>query len=354
MQTVTTHSPVTTSPMEWYSTKANYEAAERVFIDYLSRRSVNTKRTHAAALAIFTKHLAAVGVPVSAELQTMPQAWAGITWGVISGFVDWMKDEGYAVKTINDRLSTIKRYAKLAHAAGVIPAEDHLLIQGVKGFSRSEGVRLDETRSQTRIGTKKAQHVSISAENAHKLKSDHPTTAQGRRDQLLMCLLLDHGLRVGEVARLDVDNFDLDTGRMTFFRPKVQKTQTHKLSPDTLAAVLAYFDCGDAPYDGLLLRTSNRDGTLSDGRMKERSITQRVAYLGRVILGFQRLRDDGRRVGTLSAHDCRHFCATDYARENPAVKKLCDWFGWNSPAMALRYIESAKVLQRDFGRNGEQ
>lgn len=348
MQTILTTQTAVTSPLEWYATKANYEAAERVFDDYLSRRSLNTRRTHAAALTVFARHLESVGVPLSADLQTKPQAWTGITWGVVSGFVEWLKNEGYAVKTINDRLSTVKRYAKLAHASGAIPSQEHLLIQGVRGFSRREGVHLDEIRAKTRIGTKKREHVSLSADQAHKLKFDHPVTPQGRRDALLMCILLDHGLRVGEAALLDIDNFDLETGRMTFFRPKVQKSQTHELTPDTLDAVHAYFDHGDAPHDGKLFRTSNRDGTLSDGRLKERSITQRVGYLGRVILGFQRLRDDGRRVGTLSAHDCRHFCATDYASATPDVKRLCDWFGWNSPSMALRYIESAKVLRRDF------
>ena len=52
-----------------------------------------------------------------------------------------------------------------------------------------------------RLGLKKAEPVSISTHQAKALK-DQPDTPRGRRDGLLMCLLLDHGLRVGEVAKL--------------------------------------------------------------------------------------------------------------------------------------------------------
>ena len=42
------------------------------------------------------------------------------------------------------------------------------------------------------------------------------------------------------IARLEVSAFDLTEGTMTFYRPKVQKEQTHKLTRDALAAVRAY------------------------------------------------------------------------------------------------------------------
>ena len=56
-----------------------------------------------------------------------------------------------------------------------------------------------------------------------------------------------------------------------------------------------------------------------------------------------------RKIGTLSAHDCRHYCATDMARKGYTLKKLMDWFGWTSPAMAMRYVESAEIHVRDMG-----
>ena len=62
-----------------------------------------------------------------------------------------------------------------------------------------------------------------------------------------MCLLLDHGLRAGEVAALTVTDVDLHNGLLRFYRSKVDKTQTNKLSTAALAALRAYFAAGDAP-----------------------------------------------------------------------------------------------------------
>ena len=92
-------------------------------------------------------------------------------------------------------------------------------------------------RAPTRKGAKKAQPVSLTPEQAARLKAQ-PDTPQGRRHVLLLCLLLDHGLRVGEVAGLAVRDFDLAAGELRFYRPKVDKIQTHRLTADTLAARL--------------------------------------------------------------------------------------------------------------------
>ena len=45
--------------------------------------------------------------------------------------------------------------------------------------------------------------------------------AAGRRDTLLVCLLLDHGLRVGEIAILRVEHLNLQEGTLRFYRPRL-------------------------------------------------------------------------------------------------------------------------------------
>jgi len=47
----------------------------------------------------------------------------------------------------------------------------------------------------------------------------------------------------------------LKAGELKFYRPKVDKTQTHKLTPRTLAAARAYFE-QDAPAAGSLWRAA--------------------------------------------------------------------------------------------------
>jgi integrase len=146
-----------------------------------------------------------------------------------------------------------------------------------------------------------------------------------------MGLLLDHGLRVGEVARLQVSDFDLKVGEVRFHRPKVDKVQTHKLSADTLRALHAWFESGDAPQNSSVLRGSRKGGQLTNTGMTERAITDRVRVLGEQV-GLE----------GLSAHDCRHYWATYWA-DKVDVLRLQEAGGWSSLQMPRRYVEESEV-----------
>jgi integrase len=327
---------------------ANQYAAQGAFADYLSRQSDNTLRAQAASLARFADYLNRIGEGVGqsfgADMTAFaaavaafpdgpvpdPDAWQGISWGLVEGFRNWMVQEGDAVSTINARLSAVKTYAKLAMKAGALTPEEYAVIRTVAGYSQKEAKRVNERREITRRGHKKAQHVSIDKRQARKLKKQ-PDTPQGRRDALMMCLLLDHGLRVGEVTRLQVSDFDLKAGEMRFYRPKVDKTQTHKLSGDTQRALQAWFESGDAHAVGPLLRASRKNGELTDAGMTEWAISQRVRTLG------ERIGLDG-----LSAHDCRHYWATFWA-DKVDVLRLQEAGGWSSLAMPRRYVEESEI-----------
>jgi integrase len=319
---------------------ANDVAARSVFADYQARKAANTLRRQTNDLALFAEYLRAAGLAVG-NFATDPEAWRGITWGLVAGFAHWQLQAGYAVPSVNVRLATVKTHARLAMQAATLDPAECAMIATVKGYSRKEQKRVDEMRRaanlETRKGNKKAAAVSLSPQQTWQLKAQ-PDTPQGRRDAVLMCLLLDHGLRVGEVARLAVTDFDLKAGALTFYRPKVDKTQTHRLTPQTLRAARTYFG-HDAPARGSIWRASaskqaGREAarTLTAQGITERALTKRVRVLGQAI-----------GIDGLSAHDCRHYWATQAARSGTPLDRLQDAGGWSSPAMPLRYVEAAKI-----------
>ena len=314
---------------------ANDYAAAAVFVDYTSRKSHNTLRAQQADLASYVTFLeAAHGVPLAlsaVDLQSDPQRWSGTTWGLVDGFTKWLLSEGYAIGTINRKLSTVKIYVKLAAKTGSIPLDELGLIQAVVGYGHTEGKRIDQRRPQSRVGHKKAQNTSLSTVEARALKAQ-PDTPQGRRDALIMTLLLDHGLRVGELAGLKRQDFNLEAGTFAFYRPKVDRTQTHRMSAATLAIVTRWFTSGDAPKSGPLLRGSRKNGELDKPGMSERAITARVRFLAEEL-----------GIHGLSAHDCRHYWATQAARHGTDAFVLRDAGGWNSLAMPSRYVEESSV-----------
>ena len=64
--------------------------------------------------------------------------------------------------------------------------------------------------------------------------------ARVKRDALLMCLLLDHGLRVEEIAILKRNQIVLRSRLLAFYRPKVDEPQIDRLTNDTYEAARTY------------------------------------------------------------------------------------------------------------------
>jgi len=316
-----------------------------VFSEYREQLSKHTRRRQDSDLNVFGDYLRSIGL-TPGDMVNDPQAWESVTWGLLEAFKRWMLQQGYAVSTVNIRLTTARVYAALAVKAGVLQESDLPMLLFVKGYACKEATLIDEQRNEAGIETRRSlrrngavsKHkrapIKIGSDQARQLKVQ-PDNPKGRRDTLLMCILLDHGLRVGEVSLLKVEGFNLEHGKMTFYRPKVDKTQTHNLTADTLAAARAYFD-EVGPIEGDLWRPSRKSKSgelVVEARgMSPRAITKRVGALGEAI-----------GLASLSPHDCRHYWATRAARSGTPLDRLMQAGGWNSPEMPLRYIQKAEI-----------
>ena len=313
---------------------ANIYAERNVFVNYAAKQADNTLRRQRTDLAVFAAFLQSAGIPHAPDadaLMTQPNVWGGVTWGIVEAFRNWQVAQGYAVGTVNVRLSTVKTYARLTTKAGVLTTTELALIRNVEGYNRKEAKRIDERRDQTRSGYKKAHSVALTKDQADVLK-EQPDTPQGRRDAVIMALLLDHGLRVGELAALQVTDVNLAEQVLRFYRAKVDKEQTHRLTLSSIQALRAWIEHGDCLSTGPLLRGSRKGGELTKAGMSERAITERVRVLG-----------EAAGVVGLSAHDCRHYWATRAAQQGTDPFALQEAGGWSSLAMPRRYVEDAKI-----------
>jgi len=216
------------------------------------------------------------------------------------------------------RLATLKAYCHLAYEVGILDIDTHTHIQGVKGIQRKQARNIDACRPISRVGYKKAQAVEIPIELLPALK--HPETGPlAKRDALLMCLVLDHGLRVGEIAILKRNAIALRSRLLTFYRPKVDEPQTDRMTDDTLVAARAYLATLPAKQESLF------DLALI-------SIQERVRTLGE-LAGIQ----------GLSPHDCRHSWATRAASHGTPLDRLRQAGGWSNIQTPLRYIRDSAI-----------
>lgn len=316
---------------------ANEAARLTAFTSYYNRKSINTRKAMRNTLGVLSTALATDGVKREPDqLFENPEAWRGITHGLVEGFQNWCLESGYAVSGINTMLSHIKIYCRLAVKGGVLSQDELYRIRDVKAVARREipninaGRRADGT--PTRRSAEKDTHTAITRAEALTLKQMHPNTPRGRRNRVMMCVLLDHGLRADELAKLTIRNVKLASREIEFYRSKSDAWQAISLSADLHAALLPYLQ-KDAATSGPLLLSGKKhcpDDLNTNGMTRQR-IFDEVRDLG-IDAGIE---------GALSPHDCRVYWAITSYRHHKDIARLQREGGWSSPAMPMHYMQEA-------------
>ncbi len=315
---------------------ADAYAASDVLADYHQELTENTKAAQRAALQLFSTYLELAGVTRSTdELHADADAWRGMSKGLLLGFRKWMLAQGYAIGTVNQRLSIIRQYCRLAHTAGVLPDEVLELALTVKGYGGKTGRNLDVDRTRrsvpTRKSTKKAAPTPVTTAQALRLKTEttRPKRPHRRthdllleaRDTLMMGLFIEHAIRVSEVAGLNVEDFDLEKSTVTVYREKTDETQTHRLKKHTLLSASRYLAKRGATTGPLFLGYQGR-------RIARYGLYNRVRVLGQP---------------TLSPHDLRHFWTYDALGNATPVDRVQSGGNWKSPTMVLKYARRTGI-----------
>lgn len=328
------------------------EAAEtyvrgNVFDDYHHKKSEGTKQAQYDDLATFCRFLSSAGIKrLPDELFNDPHSWEGMRASTVVLFRHWLyysqppgpgnKHTGYAVSSVRRYLSTIRQYCKLAYQSGIIPSDEWIRIAAVKADSRAEGANIDTEREKKgirpRITTKKEYATPLEADEVFTLR--HTTTDAPRyrkrdyvlteRDELLMCLLGEHGLRVGEVAALDARSINVRRKKIFVKRPKSHRQDTLSLMPATLQAAEKYLPLID-PAGPLFHGYEGR-------RITRQGIYKRVHELGE-LAGIEHL----------SPHDLRHYWTKDAFLKGNPLSVIQQYGGWDSGHMPLRYAQEYGV-----------
>jgi integrase len=319
---------------------ADHASRTDAFAEYHAEQSDNTRAAQRDALKCFSIYLADAGIQREAEdLYQDAEAWRGMTAGLLKGFRKWLLEQGFAIGTLNHRLSIIRQYCRLAHTAGVLSDEVLEAVLAVKGYGGKTGRNLDLDRARRSVpirkSTKKAAPTPVSKAQALRLKTETTRPERSRRrkhdaslparDALLMGLFIEHAFRVSEVAGLNVEDVDLEQGLVTVFREKTDETQTHRLKKHTLLAASRY-----------LAETGATTGPLFLGYRGDR-ITRYGLY--------DRVRVLGQQVGlpALSPHDLRHYWTYDALGNATPVDRVQSGGNWKSPTMVLKYARRTGI-----------
>lgn len=325
-----------------------------VFSRYHQTKSTGTKSAQKNDLELFSTYLRCIGVDRHAEsLFFDADAWKGMNASLLEGFRQWLyygqeDNKGYKVSSVNRCLSTIRQYCRMAFQSGVIPHENWLYIKEIKSNSYAEAFNIDSDRESKGIvprkGFKKAESTFLDEDDftaLQKTKTNHLLYREhdcilDQRDDLLLCLLGEHGLRVSEVVGLNVENIDLRKGKITVTRYKTHTKDTLDILPYTQQSAALY----------LPLISSQLTSPLFIGyrekRITRRGITIRIQKIGELI-GIQ----------NLSPHDLRHYFTRIWFARGEQLNIIQRYGGWNSGTMPLHYARlfgidenKPKILQK--------
>lgn len=291
----------------------NSEIYDLVFPRYQQTKSQNTLNNQRSDLRNFASWLVEHNSNIALfkdELFNYPYGWEMVTQPLILRYIESQLDEGFAITTLNRRLSTIKVYAKLAFQAGIGNGYNILQIESISSYSDREKVRIDEKREKCRISSKKENALILEQNQLERI-------FQWANDDgilNLVLLLVDHGLRISEAMSLEYEDFK--DGHFRIYRSKVNKTQVHKCSSRLWQSIQ---DTPDSEKYGLVTKYSVR------------TVQRRIEKWGQ-LLDIQ-----------LSAHDFRHYWATKMAHKGIPMDQLRTAGGWNSFAMPARYIADTEV-----------
>lgn len=193
-------------------------------------------------------------------------------------------DGGYTRSTIGAKLQAVERF----FAA--------MQWRGLRSDNPAHGLRAPRDK------TDKAERVKFLPLPGLQrlLLLPEAATPTGARDRAAMLLMGMHGLRVAEVAALELGDLDLtgEPGRLVVRHGKGDKLRTVYLTPKTAATLRAWLALRPASDSPALFLALDRPG---GGRLSVRNLRRRVD-------GY--LTEAGLKAAGVSAHSLRHSFAT--------------------------------------------
>ena len=335
---------------------ANLVSSLTAFEDHQKLRSQNTNKAQHRDLSLFGNFInniyesaehSELRVPFrlsAGQLYRDPAAWQIVTHGLVKLFKKHLENEGFSLGSINRTLSSIRKYANLAAGAEQLDSHEYVLIKGISGYLGSEFKHVNAERPVVRRSTKKEEAVPIPPSVINQLMAEetYPDTPVGKRNRLILCLVLDLGLRSSEIAGLKLRNVDLESEMMIVYREKTNSTDRLMMTHSIITAMREYINCiSPLPHSAnqSLLLAGTRTGVLRLSDVSPSAVSKVVTKYGKQMA----IEHNIPSLEKLSAHDGRHQWATDVLAAGTQIDRLQQAGGWKSPAMPLRYANKKEI-----------
>lgn len=268
----------------------NVNQAITLFLSDAQYRNLSAKtlRFYQQQLGIFAGHF---GTEVVDQV-TVPQIKAML--------VTERKQRDWTTGTVNHQITAIRRLYSFLVEEELLP---HDPMHKLKKITAEQ--RLPEPFSEDEL----RRLLAAAAQGQHPV-----------REQAVLLVLLDCGLRLGELHKLEVDDIDLPLMQIHVRLGKGRKGRIVPFSPPTRKALAKWIAVRPGPEDGPLWTTNA--GT----PMEEWSIVSMVRRIAK------RAKVEGCHL-----HRFRHSFAFTYLQQGGSIAHLQRLLGHSTPTMTQRY-----------------
>jgi integrase/recombinase XerC len=261
--------------------------------------SLHTIRNYTSDLAQFIEYFSPPGSGTAAPTSITPlmlREWLGSLY-----------DRGLSVITIRRRLAAVRSLFKFMLREGTVPANVARLVRTPKAPQR---VPMVPTAEQT--------NTLVDGVAADTLDRPHP-----ERDLLMFELLYGCGLRISELAGMNLDDFDFSE-RWIRVRGKGRKERQVPYGSKA-AAALGKYQAVRAAKPGERALLVNHHGA----RLSDRGMSKIVKFYSRMIAGDS----------ALHPHSFRHAYATHLLADGADLRSIQELLGHSRLATTQKYTQ---------------
>jgi integrase len=230
-----------------------------------------------------------------------------------------MLEKGLSASTVNVRLSAVRKLIGEAQRNGIIGAEEPANLAGVPNL----------TQKGTRVGnwlTRDQAKELLRVPDRSKIK--------GKRDYVILALLLGCALRRQELASLDIDGIQMREGRWVLpdLRGKGGRVRTVAIPLWVKHGIDAWMIAAKIE-DGRLLRPLSKSGKLIGDELGDWAVWSVVEQSAKEI-GIERF----------GAHDLRRTCAKLCRKNGGDLEQIKFLLGHSSIQTTERYLGSEQEI----------
>ena len=234
------------------------------------------------------------------------------TGAAVQSHLVYLESVGYAAATLNQRLSAIRKLAAEAANSDLLPLDQAVQV------CRIRNVRQAATLPATSLSKQKSEDL---------INAPDDQTNKGKRDRVLLALLVGCALRRREVVNLDVEDIQYEDGRGVFIRVVGQRGRIRSIAiPDWVEEALAQWLSAVKIASGPILRAVSRQGKIAANRLSPQTV-------------FNIVRQHGQHIGVaVRPDDLRRTCAKLCHPGDGELDQIRALLGHSSLATTERYL----------------